>query len=119
MPKISIEQINVSGTPSSSTYLRGDKTWATAASGGTFLKDEFSYTASQTFTTTNPYSGVLLITVNGRELFSTQYTTPSSTTITISDTLQAGDVVMVTYNLIGDILGDIVTALNTINGQII
>jgi hypothetical protein len=31
--KLSIEQLNVAGTPSATTYLRGDKTWATVVGG--------------------------------------------------------------------------------------
>jgi hypothetical protein len=88
-------------------------------SGGAFLKEEFTYSASQTFTLTNSYSGILIVTVNGRELYSSQYTKPTNTTVTILDTLETGDTIAITYNIVGDILGDMVTALDTINGQII
>lgn len=34
-PKTTVGQISATGTPSASTYLRGDATWATIAAGGT------------------------------------------------------------------------------------
>jgi hypothetical protein len=87
----------------SSQVFRGDGTWGAAGSGGGFLKQEFTYSASNTFTLSQAYSNILLITVNGRELFSTQYTKPSTTTITVTDTLESGDSIIVTYNFSGEI----------------
>lgn len=55
---IAISAINATGTPSSSTYLRGDGTWATVAGGSTTLTGDVTGTGTGTVTTTLADSGV-------------------------------------------------------------
>jgi hypothetical protein len=42
---IGLDELSATGTPSSSTYLRGDNTWATIAGGGDVIGDDTSTTA--------------------------------------------------------------------------
>jgi hypothetical protein len=102
------------------------------------LKDSFTWTSgSQTFTTSDNITDILLVSVNGQVLDGSQYTN-TSTGVTVLDSLEVGDIVMVVYNLnitsiainnvsglqsalddIDNNIGDIITALDIINGQIV
>ncbi len=86
---ITVDQIIATGTPSSTTYLRGDSTWATVSGGGSKLAVNIGdgvnlvYTINHDFDTTD-----LIITVHynsgdkARVLVKTE--TPSNSTVRIT-----------------------------------
>jgi len=67
---------------------------------GETIKDEFIYTSSNTFALNQQADGGFAIFVNGRQLFSTQFTTTSNS-VTVLDTLEPGDVIIVMYHFGG------------------
>jgi hypothetical protein len=64
----------------------------------TIVRDKFTFSVSQSFTLTNLPTKILFVTVNGQILDETQYNLASDE-ITILDTLDSGDVVLVVYDL--------------------
>lgn len=64
--------------------------------GSSVLTEEFNYSSSQTFTTSQNISNILSLAVNGQQLSTTQYT-KTTNTFTILDPLEAGDYVNIIY----------------------
>jgi hypothetical protein len=66
---------------------------------GNLLREEFTFSGSQTFTLANNYGQVYSIEVQGQGALSTsQYTLVAPNQITILDTLDSGDYVVVIYS---------------------
>lgn len=65
--------------------------------GTPLVRQEFSYSGSQTFTLSNTPSAIYAVFVNGQELNSSQYSFVT-TTLTIVDTLQSGYKVNIVYS---------------------
>jgi hypothetical protein len=95
---IAIVDLSATGTPSSTTFLRGDNTWAApGAATGSVVK-----IATSTFdgVTTGGTSGAPSTITNGTQLFSTSFTPASATnvilvqtsTIVISEESNSGDI---------------------------
>lgn len=82
----------VTGTPSSTTYLRGDGTWATITTGAS-LSTANTWTATQTFNGTSSTFGVTLLTSD--ETVNVVASAPSSTT---NFYIQSGSVQYYTSN---------------------
>ena len=85
----------VTGTPSSTTYLRGDGTWATVSGGGggTYTRTTFTATAGQTTFTATYTVGYVQVFLNGVLLNSTDYTATSGTSIVLATAASVGDLV--------------------------
>jgi hypothetical protein len=66
---------------------------------GNLLREEFTFSGSQTFTLANNYGQVYSVEVQGQgALSNTQYTLVSPNQITINDTLDSGDYVVILYS---------------------
>jgi nitrogen fixation protein len=66
---------------------------------GNLLREEFTFSGSQTFTLSNNYGQVYSVEVQGQGALSTsQYTLVSPNQITILDTLDSGDYIVVIYS---------------------
>jgi hypothetical protein len=77
----------------------GDYDVATTNQVGNLIREEFTFTSSQTFTLANNYGQVYSVEVQGQGALSTsQYTLVSPNQITINDTLDSGDYVVVIYS---------------------
>ena len=85
----------VTGTPSSTTYLRGDGTWATVSGGGggTYTRTTFTATGGQTTFTSTYTVGYVQVYLNGVLLNSSDYTATSGTSIVLTTAASAGDLV--------------------------
>ena len=85
----------VTGTPSSTTYLRGDGTWATVSGGGggTYTRTTFTATGGQTTFTATYTVGYVQVYLNGVLLNSSDYTATSGTSIVLTTAASAGDLV--------------------------
>lgn len=98
------------GSDGTSTYVENNELGATAFSNdyndldnlpvvSTLLKEEFVFSGSQTFTLTNNYAQVYSVEVQGQGALSTsQYTLVAPNQITINDTLDTGDYVVIIYS---------------------
>lgn len=80
------------------TYETSTSLWKnkTISQGTPLTREEFSYVASQSFTLLSIPSYIYSVFVNGQELNSSQYSFVT-TTLTIIDTLEAGDKVNIVY----------------------
>jgi hypothetical protein len=66
---------------------------------GNLIREEFTFTSSQTFTLANNYGQVYSVEVQGQgSLSSSQYTLVAPNQITILDTLDSGDYITVLYS---------------------
>lgn len=66
---------------------------------GNLLREEFTFSGSQTFTLANNYGQVYSVEVQGQGALSTsQYTLVAPNQITINDTLDSGDYVVIIYS---------------------
>lgn len=91
----------VTGTPSSTTYLRGDGTWSTPSTGATstYIRTSFTATAAQTTFTVAYTVGYLEVYVNGVLLNGADVTATSGTAFSIT-ACAAGDIVeSIAYNI--------------------
>jgi hypothetical protein len=101
------------GSDGTSTYVETDELGQVAFSNdyndldnlptipvvSTLLREEFVFSGSQTFTLTNNYAQVYLVEVQGQGALSTsQYTLVAPNQVTINDTLDAGDYVVIIYS---------------------
>ena len=84
----------VTGTPSSSNFLRGDGTWASPTSGlASYTRTSFTATASQTTFTVTYTVGYLQVYVNGVLLNATDYTASNGTSVVLATGCNTGDIV--------------------------
>ena len=84
----------VTGTPSSSNFLRGDGTWASPTSGiASYTRNSFTATASQTTFTVTYTVGYLQVYVNGVLLNATDYTASNGTSVVLATGCNTGDIV--------------------------
>ena len=86
----------VTGTPSSSNFLRGDGTWASPTAGlSTYVRTNFTATAGQTSFTVTYTVGFVEVFVNGVLLDTTDYTSTSGTAIVLATAAALNDIVTV------------------------
>jgi len=86
-------------TDASNTIIVGTDGKLYASGSGSLLREEFNFTASQTFTLANDYGQVYSVEVSGQGALSTsQYTLVPNNQITINDTLNTGDYIVVIYS---------------------
>ena len=84
----------------------GNNDWQTfltptdlSSSGASLIREEFTFGLSQTFTLANNYGQVYSVEVQGQGALSTsQYTLVAPNQVTINDTLNTGDYVVVIYS---------------------
>ena len=90
----------VTGTPSSSNFLRGDGTWANPTAGlATYTRTNFTATAGQTSFTVTYTVGYVEVFVNGVLLDTTDYTATSGTAIVLATAAALNDIVtVIAYN---------------------
>jgi hypothetical protein len=91
----------VTGTPSSTTYLRGDGTWASVSAGGTgsYVRTSFTATAGQTTFTATYTVGYVEVYQNGALLNATDYTASNGTSIVLAIGASTGDIIeTIAYN---------------------
>ena len=90
----------VTGTPSSSNFLRGDGTWASPTAGlATYTRTNFTATAGQTSFTVAYTVGYVEVFVNGVLLDATDYTSTSGTAIVLATAAALNDIVtVIAYN---------------------
>jgi len=98
------------GADGTSTYVETDELGAVAFSNdyndlnnkpsvATLLREEFVFSGGQTFTLANNYAQVYSVEVQGQGALSTsQYTLVAPNQVTINDTLDAGDYVVIIYS---------------------
>jgi hypothetical protein len=86
-----------SGTANSSTYLRGDSTWAIIPGGGSVLQiQEYTATAAQTtFSVTYTAGSIEGVYRNGVKLGTADYTASSGTDIVLNVGATAGDLICI------------------------
>ena len=66
---------------------------------GSLHKEQFEFTSSQTFTLANNYGQVYSVEVKGQgSLHTSQYTLVSPNQVTINDTLESGDYIVILYS---------------------
>jgi hypothetical protein len=84
----------VTGTPSSSNYLRGDGTWSTVANtAASYTRTTITATASQTVFTVAYTSPYLAVYLNGVLILpTTDYTATNGTSVTLVSGAVAGDI---------------------------
>ena len=84
----------VTGTPSSSNYLRGDGTWSTVANtAASYTRTTITATASQTVFTVAYTSPYLAVYLNGVLILpTTDYTATNGTSVTLVSGAAAGDI---------------------------
>jgi hypothetical protein len=84
----------ITGTPSSSNYLRGDGTWATVANtAASYTRTTITATASQTVFTVAYTSPYLAVYLNGVLILpTTDYTATNGTSVTLVSGAAAGDI---------------------------
>ncbi|MEI6590333.1 MAG: hypothetical protein WCO38_10365, partial [Verrucomicrobiota bacterium] len=86
----------VTGTPSSSNFLRGDGTWASPTAGlSSYVRTNFTATAGQTSFTVAYTVGFVQVYVNGVLLDTTDYTSTSGTAIVLATAAALNDIVTV------------------------
>lgn len=98
------------GADGTSTYVETDELGAVAFSNdyndlnnkpsvATLLREEFVFSGGQTFTLANNYAQLYSVEVQGQGALSTsQYTLVAPNQVTINDTLDAGDYVVIIYS---------------------
>lgn len=98
------------GADGTSTYVETDELGAVAFSNdyndlnnkpsvATLLREEFVFSGDQTFTLANNYAQLYSVEVQGQGALSTsQYTLVAPNQVTINDTLDAGDYVVIIYS---------------------
>ena len=72
------------------------KSWGTGGSSSNIIREEFTFSSSQSFTLSNTPNSVVFVTVQGQSLSVTQFSTLGNV-LTITDTLDAGDRVVILY----------------------
>jgi hypothetical protein len=84
----------ITGTPSSSNYLRGDGTWATVANtAASYTRTTITATAAQTIFTVAYTSPYLAVYLNGVLILpTTDYTATNGTSVTLVSGAAAGDI---------------------------
>ena len=84
----------ITGTPSSSNYLRGDGTWSTVANtAASYTRTTITATASQTVFTVAYTSPYLAVYLNGVLILpTTDYTATNGTSVTLVSGAAAGDI---------------------------
>lgn len=84
----------ITGTPSSSNYLRGDGTWATVANtAASYTRTTVTATAAQTVFTVAYTSPYLAVYLNGVLILpTTDYTATNGTSVTLTTGAAAGDI---------------------------
>jgi hypothetical protein len=85
----------------------------------TLIREKFTFTSSQSFTLTNTPSNVVFVAVNGQVLDTSQYSL-STNVLTITDTLDANDNIIVVYNFsVGVGVGGGVSSVNAMFGDVV
>ena len=111
----------VTGTPSSTTFLRGDGTWATVSGGGggggTYTRTTFTATAGQTTFTASYTVSYVQVYLNGVLLNPSDYTATSGTSIVLATAASAGDLVDIIALYVSLVSGVAVSGTPT-SGQI-
>lgn len=115
----------ITGTPSSTTFLRGDGIWATPAGGSTNARvvQSFTATASQTtFTVTGGYTvDQVDVYYNGSRLNSSEYTASNGSTVVLGTGAPVGTIIdIVKYEAVSapsnlDSLTDVVISSPSLN----
>ena len=84
----------VTGTPSSSNFLRGDGTWASPSAGSaTYGRTSFTATAGQTTFSVTYTAGYLQVYQNGAMLNGTDYTATNGTSVVLAIGASTGDII--------------------------
>lgn len=95
LSSVNIVDIVATGTPSGSTYLRGDGVWSTVSSGTTSTKEDFTATASQTAFVLSSTPNNVDVWINGEIQREVDNYTLSTNTVTLTVAADLNDIVII------------------------
>lgn len=95
LSSVNIVDIVATGTPSGSTYLRGDGVWSTVSIGTTSTKEDFTATASQTTFVLSSTPNNVDVWINGEIQREVDNYTLSTNTVTLTVSADLNDIVII------------------------